>query len=86
LVQSVLLEPVFASQVVRDLWVLWRLEMRMTRMSIALVVFMLLARPSAGARQRPPARPATPVDPIAAIIEAFRTHNVVAVTDPHGNV
>jgi hypothetical protein len=26
------------------------------------------------------------VDPIHAIVEAFRTHNVVALTDPHGNV
>jgi ABC-type antimicrobial peptide transport system permease subunit len=30
--------------------------------------------------------PAVPVEPIAAILDAFRTHDVVAVTDPHGNV
>ena len=30
--------------------------------------------------------PATPIDPIAAILDAFRTHDVVALTDPHGNV
>ena len=28
---------------------------------------------------------ATPVEPIAALLEAFRTHNVVTLTDPHGN-
>ena len=28
---------------------------------------------------------AVPLDPIAAVVDAFRTHNVVTVTDPHGN-
>jgi hypothetical protein len=31
-------------------------------------------------------KPATPVDPAGAIVEAFRTHDIVAVTDPHGYV
>lgn len=31
------------------------------------------------------AAPATPVDPVAAIIEAFRTHEIVALSDAHGN-
>lgn len=30
-------------------------------------------------------RPAVPIEPIAAIIDAFRTHNVVALGEPHGN-
>jgi hypothetical protein len=30
-------------------------------------------------------RPAVPVEPIGAIIDAFRSHNVVAVGEPHGN-
>lgn len=53
---------------------------------IAFVVLLLVARAPAGAIQSAPAQPATQVDPIAAIIEAFRTHNIVTVTDPHGNV
>jgi hypothetical protein len=28
---------------------------------------------------------AVPVDAIAAVVDAFRTHDVVTVTDPHGN-
>lgn len=53
---------------------------------IAFVVLLLVARAPAGAIQSAPAQPATPVDPIAAILEAFRTHNIVTLTDPHGNV
>ena len=41
---------------------------------------------SAGAAQNAEPHAATPVEPISAIVEAFRTHNVVTVTDPHGNV
>lgn len=52
---------------------------------MAFVVFLLVARAPAAAMQSAP-QPATPVDPVAAIIEAFRTHNVVTLTDPHGNV
>lgn len=37
----------------------------------------------AGAQEGPP--PATPVEPVTAIIEAFRTHDVVALSDAHGN-
>ena len=29
--------------------------------------------------------PAVPIDPVAAIVDAFRTHRVVALPDPHGN-
>jgi hypothetical protein len=53
---------------------------------IAFVVLLLLVRVPAGAMQSPPPQPPLPSDPIAAIIEAFRTHNVVTLTDPHGNV
>lgn len=52
----------------------------------AFVALLMLARVPAGARQNTPAQPAMPVDPIAAIIEAFRTHDIVTLTDPHGNV
>ena len=40
-----------------------------------------------GAQALPPARPAppaTPLEPVAAIVDAFRTHAVVAVTAGHG--
>lgn len=33
-----------------------------------------------------PVAAAVPVEPIAAITEAFRTHEIVTLTDPHGNV
>ena len=50
------------------------------------VVLLLVSRAPAGAMQSAPAQPEAPVDPIAAIIEAFRTHHIVTLTDPHGNV
>jgi hypothetical protein len=37
---------------------------------------------SVGAQEPPPA---TPIDPVAAIIDAFKTHQVVAISDAHGN-
>jgi hypothetical protein len=36
--------------------------------------------------QHPAPRKAVPVEPIAAIVDALRTHDVVALTDPHSNV
>jgi len=38
------------------------------------------------AGQNPSARPSTPAEPIAAIVDAFRMHDIVGITDPHGNV
>jgi hypothetical protein len=39
-----------------------------------------------GGAQSPPRRPAVPVDPIAAILDAFRSNAVVALSEgPHGN-
>ena len=37
------------------------------------------------APQGSPARPAVPIEPVAAIVDAFRTHSVVAVTAGHGD-
>jgi hypothetical protein len=31
-------------------------------------------------------QPAVPADPVTAIVDAFTTHDVVALTDPHGNI
>jgi hypothetical protein len=53
---------------------------------MAFLVLLVVSRAPAGATQSAAPQPATPVDPIAAIIEAFRTHNIVTLTDPHGNV
>ena len=50
------------------------------------IVLLQLVRGPAATAQAVPPHAATPVDPIAAIVEAFRTHNVVTLTDPHGNV
>jgi hypothetical protein len=49
-------------------------------------VLLQLVLGPAGAGQNAEQHAATPVDPIAAIVEAFRTHDVVTLTDPHGNV
>ena len=46
-------------------------------MKNAVIALTLLARTT---------QPAIPVDPLTAIVEAFATHAVVALTDPHGNV
>lgn len=40
---------------------------------------------SIGSAQIAP-RPAVPQEPIAAIVEAFSSHDVVAISDPHGNL
>lgn len=50
------------------------------------IVLLHLLRGPAGAAQGAPPPAAIPLDPFAAIVEAFRTHNVVTLTDPHGNV
>jgi hypothetical protein len=47
--------------------------------------FLLTASVPDGAPQSLPMQPATPIDPVVTIVEAFRTHGVVALTDPHGN-
>jgi len=49
------------------------------------VLLQLVIAP-AGAAQNAQPHAATPVDPLAAIVDAFRTHDVVTLTDPHGNV
>jgi hypothetical protein len=50
------------------------------------IVLLQIVRGPAALAQTAPPHPATPVDPIAAVVEAFRTHDVVTLTDPHGNV
>ena len=51
----------------------------------AFVGFLWLACVTGGAAQRAP-RAAVPEDPVDAIVAAFRTHSIVALSDPHGNV
>lgn len=50
------------------------------------IVLLQLVRGPAATAQAAPPHAATPVDPLAAVVEAFRTHNIVTLTDPHGNV
>jgi hypothetical protein len=57
--------------------------LRLSRWHLALVAQLLCAVP-AYAQQSGVARPAVPVEPIAAIADAFRSHNVVAVSAGHG--
>jgi hypothetical protein len=52
---------------------------------MSLVVLLLVTHAPARAVQSAAAPPAAPVDAIAAIIEAFRAHRIVTLTDPHGN-
>jgi hypothetical protein len=49
----------------------------------ALTVLVTVAAVSSPA-QTPPPRPAVPLEPVAAIVDAFRSHSVVAVTAGHG--
>src|SRR5688572_22061848 len=49
------------------------------------VLLLLVAAGSSLAQQSASPRPAVPIDPIAAILEAFRNHNVIALGESHGN-
>jgi hypothetical protein len=53
---------------------------------MAFVVLLLVAHAPATADQSAPPKAATPQDPVSTIVDAFRTHNIVTLTDPHGNV
>jgi hypothetical protein len=50
------------------------------------VIVLLLGSRAPVATQPVAPQPSVPVDPVTAIVDAFRRHNVVALTDPHGNV
>src|SRR5437870_5260593 len=47
---------------------------------------VLLTMASLSAAQTPAARPPAPVEPVAAILNAFQSHDIVGLSDPHGNV
>jgi hypothetical protein len=55
------------------------------RCTAAVIVVGVLSA-SMGSAQVATPRPPVPQDPIAAIVNAFSTHDLVAVADPHGNV
>lgn len=58
---------------------------RDARRLVVVVAFACAAAP-AGRAQDAPRRPAAPLDPVAAIIEAFGSHAIVALGEgPHGN-
>jgi hypothetical protein len=61
-----------------------RMSASLLRGVLSLLVPVLVVV-SAAAHQDSSPRPAVPHDPIAAILDAFRTHNVVALGEPHGN-
>ena len=52
---------------------------------LLLTGLLMTSMVSSVAAQSPPPSPAVPIEPIAAILEAFRTHEIVALSDPHGN-
>lgn len=49
------------------------------------LAFVLLATATADAQSAAPGA-AIPVEPIGAVLDAFRTHEIVAISDPHGNL
>ena len=59
---------------------------RMSKRLFGGFVLLQLVLAPTGAAQNPQPRDAIPLDPIAAIVEAFRTNHIVTLTDPHGNV
>ena len=54
----------------------------LARPFVAALLTASMAQPAAA--QGSPLVPAVPVDPTTAIIDAFRTHDIVALSDPHG--
>ena len=50
---------------------------------VAVALVVAITFPTA--TQSPPARAAQPIEPIGAIIDAFRSHSVVALGEDHGN-
>src|SRR5574339_712672 len=56
----------------------------MARCRTVVIVLGLLGASTGSAQVAP--RPPVPQEPIAAIVSAFSTHDVVAISDPHGNV
>jgi erythromycin esterase-like protein len=60
-------------------------EILRSRLSGPIVILAITATAPA-AQQRPTPRPAVPVDAITAIVDAFASHDVVALGEgPHGN-
>ena len=53
--------------------------------SALLPVLLLSVATASWAQTSQPARPAVPVEPITALLDAFETHPIVALGDPHGN-
>jgi len=52
---------------------------------ISTVLLILALAPRTGGQAQETLPPAVPVEPIAAILDAFGQHQVVAIGDPHGN-
>jgi Haem-binding uptake, Tiki superfamily, ChaN len=55
------------------------------RRRVVSVLLSTIATLPITARQGPPLRPAVPVEPIGAILDAFRSHSIVALGEDHGN-
>ncbi|MXZ70756.1 MAG: hypothetical protein F4Z04_04500 [Acidobacteria bacterium] len=54
------------------------------RRATALVILLAVSA-ALWAQEGAPARPAAPVEPMAALLDAFASYDVVALSDPHGN-
>ncbi|MYD71794.1 MAG: hypothetical protein F4W89_13795 [Acidobacteria bacterium] len=53
--------------------------------SATALVILLAVSAALWAQEGAPARPAAPVEPMAALLDAFASYDVVALSDPHGN-
>jgi hypothetical protein len=58
----------------------------MRHMTLARVACLLITYAAATSAQEAAPRPVVPTEPIAAIVEAFRSHDLVAFPDAHGHV
>src|SRR5690242_2690006 len=56
-----------------------------TRLSVAVCTVVAALASVVTATQAAPPRQPTPGEPIDQIVAAFRTHDVVTISDPHGN-
>ncbi|MXY24063.1 MAG: hypothetical protein F4Y45_06015 [Acidobacteria bacterium] len=54
------------------------------RRATALVILVAVSS-GLWAQEGAPARPAAPLEPMAALLDAFESYDVVALSDPHGN-
>ena len=56
-----------------------------SRRAVSVAALLLLGSTGSWAQVPASTRPAVPVEPVVALLDAFESHDVVALGDPHGN-